>query len=79
MMRSELRTDWALDSFAPITGRARNPNTKHAILWRHVYGVLRDPTYREDYGQNLKRDFPLPFYADFGNGPGATAYVGLVN
>jgi hypothetical protein len=32
----------------------------------YCYAVLHNPTYREKYAQNLKREFPrIPFYADF--------------
>jgi predicted helicase len=62
-------TDWALDQFKrhyqPGRGKKERPVTKEAIF-HYVYGVLHDPTYREKYALNLKREFPrIPFYADF--------------
>jgi predicted helicase len=49
---------------------ARNQQSSRAIektdIFRYVYAVLHDPTYREKYAQNLKREFPrIPFYPDF--------------
>jgi predicted helicase len=62
-------TDWALECFTeryPPTGEGKDrPITKSAIF-QYVYGVLHDPSYRETYALNLKREFPrIPFYADF--------------
>nr|WP_252394855.1 type ISP restriction/modification enzyme [Candidatus Rhodoblastus alkanivorans] len=59
-------TDWALKQFEKRYGKTKaKPITKDAIF-HYVYGVLHDPTYREKYAQNLKREFPrLPFYPDF--------------
>jgi predicted helicase len=62
-------TDWAFNQFKKHyqPGRAKQTRTitKEAIF-HYVYGVLHDPTYREKYVQNLKREFPrIPFYADF--------------
>ena len=67
--RTDNITDWALDQFKKQyqPGRAKQSRsiTKEAIF-RYVYGVLHDPAYREEYAQNLKREFPrIPFYADF--------------
>ena len=67
--RTDNITDWALDQFKKQyqQGRAKQSRsiTKEAIF-RYVYGVLHDPAYREEYAQNLKREFPrIPFYADF--------------
>ncbi len=62
-------TDWALDAFrahyeAQGT-RHGHPITKDAIF-HYVYGALHDPSYREKYALNLRRDFPrIPFHADF--------------
>ena len=61
-------TDWALEQFQAhyeTDKEARRPITKDAIFY-YVYGVLHDPTYREKYELNLKRQFPrIPLYADF--------------
>jgi predicted helicase len=61
-------TDWALEQFQAryrAGNGDRRPITKDAIF-HYVYGVLHDPTYREKYALNLKREFPrIPFYADF--------------
>jgi len=62
-------TDWALEQFRkqyrPGRGKKDRPVTKEAIF-HYVYGVLHDPTYREKYALNLKREFPrIPVYADF--------------
>ena len=67
--RTDNITDWALDQFKKQyqQGRAKQSRsiTKEAIF-RYVYGVLHDPAYREEYAQNLKREFPrIPFYAEF--------------
>jgi predicted helicase len=64
--RVENITDWALKQFEKAYGKNKaKPITKDAIF-HYVYGVLHDPTYREKYAQNLKREFPrLPFYPDF--------------
>ncbi len=66
---SENLTDWALERFRKQyqAGRLRKDRIigKEAIFY-YVYGVLQDPTYREKYAVNLKREFPrIPFYADF--------------
>jgi predicted helicase len=61
-------TDWALENFrACYEGRKapKRPITKNAIF-HYVYGVLHDPTYREKFALNLKREFPrIPFYTEF--------------
>jgi predicted helicase len=62
-------TDWACDQFrahyaggGKTVGRSITKDT----IFHFVYGVLHDPTYREKYAQNLKREFPrIPFYPDF--------------
>ena len=56
-------TDWALKQF-------QNHYKDKAIIrpdiFHYVYAVLHDPTYREKYRLNLKREFPrIPFYDDF--------------
>ncbi|MBP1687243.1 MAG: putative helicase [Deltaproteobacteria bacterium] len=62
-------TDWAFDRFRkryqPGRDKKDRPITKEAIF-HYVYGVLHDPSYREKYAQNLKRELPrIPFYGDF--------------
>lgn len=57
-------TDWALNKFVVQYGKAAKI-TKDDIFY-YVYGVLHDPVYRENYAQNLKREFPrIPFYPNF--------------
>jgi predicted helicase len=61
-------TDWALDQFRlRYDGESprQQPITKDAIF-HYVYSVLHDPAYREQYAQNLAREFPrIPLYRDF--------------
>ncbi|PLT82567.1 DNA methyltransferase [Sinorhizobium medicae] len=58
-------TDWGLKQFQKAYGKVGGPITKQDIF-HYVYGVLHDPLYRENYAQNLKREFPrIPFYPDF--------------
>jgi len=61
-------TDWALEQFRihyELGKKPKRPITKNAIF-HYVYGVLHDPSYREKYALNLKRELPrIPFYADF--------------
>ena len=61
-------TDWSLAEFKkhyqPGRGKKPRPITKEAIF-HYVYAVLHDPSYRETYAQNLKREFPrIPLYGD---------------
>lgn len=61
-------TDWSLAEFRkhyqPGRGRKPQPITKEAIF-HYVYAVLHDPSYREKYAQNLKREFPrIPLHGD---------------
>jgi predicted helicase len=61
-------TDWSLAEFKkhyqPGRGRKPQPITKEAIF-HYVYAVLHDPSYREKYAQNLKREFPrIPLHGD---------------
>lgn len=66
--RTDNITDWALEQFRIKYMIGKNINrqiTKEAIF-HYVYGVLHNPSYREKYALNLKRDFPrIPFYVDF--------------
>jgi predicted helicase len=62
-------TDWAFDQFRryyqPGRGNKERRITKESIF-DYVYAVLHDPTYRDKYAQNLRREFPrIPFYSDF--------------
>jgi len=64
-------TDWALkkftDHYKPETGVGKGVRkiTKEAIF-HYCYAVLHEPTYREKYAQNLKRELPrIPFYPKF--------------
>ena len=64
-------TDWALKQFATHyadeigKGKGACKITKEAIF-HYCYAVLHDPLYREQYAQNLKREFPrMPFYPGF--------------
>ena len=55
-------TNWALNQFK---NRYAFELTKIDIF-HYVYAVLHNPSYREKYEQNLKREFPrVPFYDDF--------------
>jgi predicted helicase len=55
-------TNWALNQFK---NRYACELTKTDIF-HYVYAVLHNPSYREKYEQNLKREFPrVPFYDDF--------------
>ena len=56
-------TDWALKLFRDRYGKAV---TKDRIF-AYAYAALHDPTWRETYAQNLKREFPrIPLHEDFG-------------
>jgi predicted helicase len=60
-------TDWALEKFQERYKKetASRKITKDDIFY-YVYGVLHDPTYRQKYAVNLKREFPrIPFYTRF--------------
>jgi predicted helicase len=66
-------TDWSLKQFRSHykagPGKRLPEPTKEGIV-HYVYAVLHDPTYREKYALNLKREFPrIPLYgvtrADF--------------
>jgi predicted helicase len=74
-------TDWAVKQFsahykAEEPSRRPSPSgigikpkpekiSKQAIF-HYCYAVMHDPSYREKYAQNLKREFPrIPFYANF--------------
>ena len=64
--RTDNITDWALKQFQQhyAPGKVRKPAAlnKEAIF-HYVYAVLHDPLYREQYAQNLKREFPrVPLY-----------------
>lgn len=57
--------DRATGTEASVEQRSGSAITKDDIF-AYVYGVLHDPTYRETYNLNLKREFPkIPFHKDF--------------
>ncbi|MFN7887402.1 MAG: type ISP restriction/modification enzyme, partial [Betaproteobacteria bacterium] len=69
-------TDWAVQQFRARYPKAAWPSPEKRSrverdvdtqdIFHYVYAVLHDPTYREKYALNLKREFPrIPFYADF--------------
>ena len=61
-------TYWALEQFQAHyrAGNGNSPPITKDAIFHYVYGVLHDPSYREKYALNLKREFPrIPFYADF--------------
>ena len=60
-------TDWALGEFALHYKTAgKLPGITKKSIFHYCYAVLHNPTYREKYAQNLKREFPrIPFYKDF--------------
>ena len=61
--RQENITDWALTEFRTHYGE--DTITKWDIF-HYNYGLLHQPTYREKYEANLKRDLPhIPFAEDF--------------
>jgi predicted helicase len=60
------------ESSAKVSGR--NVAKQNAVsrkitkesIFQYVYAVLYDPSYRETYAVNLRREFPrIPFYDDF--------------
>ena len=56
-------TDWALKQFQ---SHYKDKAITRLDIFHYVYAVLHDPTYREKYRLNLKREFPrIPFYEDF--------------
>jgi len=56
-------TDWGLAQFR---GHYGDQQIEKENIFHYVYAVLHNPTYREKYEPNLKRDFPrIPFYDDF--------------
>lgn len=65
--RTDNITDWGLAQFTNHYGQGV---TKEDVF-HYVYAVLHNPTYREKYALNLKREFPrIPLYGktlkDFG-------------
>lgn len=59
--RADNITDWALTQFRrhyqPGPGRRAKPITKEAIF-QYTYAILHDPNYREEYAEDLAREFP---------------------
>lgn len=66
--REENITDWALNQFRrhyQHGSKKKQLITKNSIF-HYCYAILHNPTYREKYAINLKRDFPrIPLYRDF--------------
>lgn len=61
--RQENVTDWALNQFIK---QYKTKKIKKSDIFNYTYAALFNPTYREKYALNLKRDFPrLPYYEDF--------------
>jgi predicted helicase len=57
-------TDWAVAEFGRHYGG--NLHLVKDDVFAYVYAVLHDPTYRDTYDVNLKRDFPkIPLYPNF--------------
>lgn len=59
--------NWALNEFRKfyVTDERRDQISKDAIF-KYVYGVLHNPSYRSKYAEVLKREFPrIPFYKNF--------------
>ncbi len=56
-------TDWGLAQFQTYYN---NKNITKKNIFHYTYAVLHNPTYRQKYELNLKREFPrLPFYENF--------------
>lgn len=56
-------TDWALSRFREHDG---DPSITKWDIFHYVYGVLHQPSYREKFAANLKRELPrIPFRDDF--------------
>jgi predicted helicase len=61
--RGDNITDWALKQFQD---NYEDETITRLNIFHYVYAILHDPTYRDKYGLNLKREFPrIPFYEDF--------------
>ncbi|TRZ49685.1 DNA methyltransferase [bacterium] len=61
--RSYNITDWALKQFQ---SHYKDKTITRLNIFHYVYAILHDPTYRDKYGLNLKREFPrISFYEDF--------------
>jgi predicted helicase len=65
--RIENITDWGLKLFHDHYCRGERPFAPTKLdIFHYTYAVLHNPTYRQKYEQNLKRDFPrIPFYDNF--------------
>jgi len=56
-------TDWALKQFQ---SHYHSKTITRLDIFHYVYAVLHDPTYREKYHLNLRREFPrIPFHEEF--------------
>jgi len=61
--RRENLTDWALSQFRDHYG---DDTITKMDIFHYVYGVLHQPSYREKFAADLKRELPrIPFMADF--------------
>jgi predicted helicase len=62
-LRIDNITQWAVNRFVDEYGRK---GIDRENIFFYVYAVLHNPSYRNKYKLNLKRDFPrIPFYQDF--------------
>ncbi len=56
-------TDWGLEQF---TSHYHDATITKLDVFHYVYGILHDPSYREKYAANLKRELPrIPFADNF--------------
>ena len=61
--RREAITDWGLEQF---TTHYNDSTITKLDIFHYVYGILHDPSYREKYAANLKRELPrIPFADNF--------------
>lgn len=59
-------TDWALNQFVAHYGAPKRNGITKDTIFAYVYACLHDPTWRETYAINLRREFPrLPFHRNF--------------
>jgi predicted helicase len=56
-------TQWGLEQFRK---HYKNNRITRKQIFEYVYAVLNNPAYRNEYENNLKREYPrIPFYDDF--------------
>ena len=61
--KKENITNWALSLFQ---SNYKDEKISKEDIFEYVYAVLHNPTYRQKYEMDLKRDFPrIPFYQNF--------------